>query len=140
MRSSPKIHPTLHISRAVPYLSLPSKTSGDRYHIVTTFSVYGLPCPTIFLPSPKSQIFSYPLLLYRIFDVFKSLCMIFFFWRNSIPYSNCYTKLFTCDSSNSSWWFSITSFNSCSMYSIIMKIESKSVPITTRFTAAGGKG
>lgn len=35
-RSSPNIHPTLHMSTAVPYFSAPRSSSGARYQSVTT--------------------------------------------------------------------------------------------------------
>jgi len=37
--SSPKMHPTLHISTAFVYFVLPSKISGALYHLVATYSV-----------------------------------------------------------------------------------------------------
>ncbi len=74
---SAKMHPIDHISIEKLYLSFPNKSSGERYQSVTTTGVYALFFPSkIYLPKPKSQTYNKPSLLYRILEVFRSLCMI----------------------------------------------------------------
>lgn len=42
---SSKIHPIAHISTGFPYSVSPTNNSGDRYHLVATYSVYFAPGP-----------------------------------------------------------------------------------------------
>lgn len=60
--SSPKMHPTDHISTAFEYFVEPSKIYGARYHLVATYSVKTGSTPfylgqLIDLASPKSATF-----------------------------------------------------------------------------------
>ena len=81
MRSSPNMHPTLHMSTARPYSFAPSRSSGARYQSVTTSCVsFGGGSPT-YLAIPKSAILSCPWLLSKRFDVLRSRWRIQFSWR-----------------------------------------------------------
>ena len=71
--NSPKIHPVLHMSMEVVCWLSPNRSSGLRYHRVTTLGVnWGGKGTEKALASPKSAIFRTPLSVRRRLDTFKS--------------------------------------------------------------------
>merc|ERR1719494_217329 len=93
---SQNTQPPLHTSTAVgSYTFCPSRISGDRYHRVTMFDVYG----SMGLPndraSPKSHSFSTPRLLNSRFDDFTSRCTTQCEWRYCRAENICFTRVFT---------------------------------------------
>ncbi len=98
------MHPTLQISMLVLYVREPSRTSGARYHSVTTYdpssSVHPLFAysakPTSLLnvftgtpnalANPKSPIFSSPLRLMSRFCGLRSRCSTRLSWQNAMPW------------------------------------------------------
>ncbi len=84
-----------HISTYGPYYFFFIRSSGARYHNVTTFRVNGLYGNSTIhhieqkslpnsLASPKSAIFKIPFLFSNKFVSFRSLCIIYFEWAQLI--------------------------------------------------------
>lgn len=112
---SPIIHPTPHISIAHPYRASPIKSSGGRYHRVTTQFVYRAPPPPregpplrgshcgisgvrgsqpglvvlYGLARPKSAIWRDPWLLIRRLAALRSRWRILFLCKYSVPSNSC---------------------------------------------------
>lgn len=109
------MHPTLHRSILVLYVREPSKTSGARYHSVTTCPVsaqaskrwkiyWNIKLTSLLkvltgtpnaLAKPKSPILSSPLRLMSRFWGLRSRCNTRFSWQNAIPYSHQPRPLYT---------------------------------------------
>ena len=72
--NSAKMHPTLHTSIAVVYSAQLRRSSGARYHLVTTYSVMNASVSALARAKPKSQILRSQLALRRRLLGFKSRC------------------------------------------------------------------
>ncbi len=74
------MQPILHISTAFAYFELPSNISGALYHLVATYSVLTASFSPSYiakdLAKPKSANFTKHSLFNRIFEGFKSRCII----------------------------------------------------------------
>lgn len=96
-RNSPKMQPVLHRSTATPYSVAPRRSSGGRYHNVTTRLVIGLHLlGSNNVARPKSPILSIPLLSIRRLDPLMSRCSTPCVWQWYNPWSNCCMKHFIC--------------------------------------------
>mmetsp|Transcript_4572 Transcript_4572/g.14810 ORF Transcript_4572/g.14810 Transcript_4572/m.14810 type:complete len:294 (+) Transcript_4572:800-1681(+) len=93
---SAKIQPMLHMSMGVLYFLEPMRTSGARYHRVTTSWLYdrtGMPKARA---SPKSASFSSPVELMSKFCGLRSRCSTRCSWQKPTPLISWYKKDCTC--------------------------------------------
>ncbi|KAL7538392.1 hypothetical protein ACHAWF_006074 [Thalassiosira exigua] len=74
MALNPQLHTHLHMSISGPYFDSPNKSSGDRYHNVTTICVIFLAGTSYLRASPKSHRAIRPVLCTRTLLVFMSRC------------------------------------------------------------------
>eukprot|EP00967_Tisochrysis_lutea_P123827 scaffold206491_cov44-Tisochrysis_lutea.AAC.1 len=70
--NSAKMQPSDQTSTAGPYIVAPRRSSGARYHSVTTGCVYALSGSPYMRASPKSAMHTRPRLLTKRLDVFRS--------------------------------------------------------------------
>lgn len=82
------MQPTDHISIELEYFWDPSKTSGGRYHNVTTSCVYPLTGIPEALARPKSAILRMLSFEIRRFCGLRSLWSTFFSWQWLMPWSS----------------------------------------------------
>lgn len=92
---SAMMHPADHTSMLVEYVRLPSKTSGARYHSVTTSFEKVLTGMPNARARPKSASLSSPRLLIKRFCGLRSRCSTRFSWQNAVPLSSWNMKLRT---------------------------------------------
>ena len=86
------MHPTLHTSIALVYSLQLSKSSGARYHRVTTYSVMNSVMTWPVRASPKSHIFKSQLAFNSRLLGFKSRCSTLALWTYFRPRSSWYMK------------------------------------------------
>jgi hypothetical protein len=86
---SAKMHPMLQMSTGNEYTLVPSSTSGERYHRVTTSWVYAFTGMENVRPSPRSAILSRPLSgSTKMFCGLRSRCIMPCWCMYAIPLSS----------------------------------------------------
>lgn len=99
--NSPNMQPVLHRSTDTPYSVAPRRSSGGRYHKVTTRLVIGFNLlGSNNVARPKSPILSVPLLSIRRLEPLMSRCSTPCVWQWYKPWSNCCMKHFICSGSS----------------------------------------
>ena len=76
INSSPKMHPHDQTSIAVEYSLIPSKSSGARYHNVTTIAVYACNGDPYSRARPKSPTCIKCKYKYKIYMCFEDLALL----------------------------------------------------------------
>ena len=117
-RSSPKIHPMLHMSTSGPYSFAPSRSSGDRYHSVTTSCVSGGLGSPVNRARPKSATLICPRLFMSRLDVLRSRCTIQWLCISAVAETSCNRRVLISDCKKGSCMLSESVLRSCSIKSM----------------------
>ena len=127
-RSSPKIHPMLHMSTSGPYSFAPSRSSGDWYHSVTTSCVSGSLGSPVNRARPKSATLICPRLFMSRLDVLRSRCTIQWLCISAMAETCCNERVLISDCKKGTCMLSESVLRSCSIRS------------TTRYTLGPPQG
>mmetsp|Transcript_23937 Transcript_23937/g.38375 ORF Transcript_23937/g.38375 Transcript_23937/m.38375 type:complete len:213 (-) Transcript_23937:362-1000(-) len=120
--SSPKLHPTDHMSTAVVYASAPRRSSGARYQRVTTFVVQGFCSLRNSRDNPKSASFMTPLFVRSKLESLMSRWMTKAACKHSTARSSCSSRHLTSATLKGLSMRSSKAPTSCSQYSNTKKI------------------